>query len=407
MTEFDGDWTRRRPDGWEQGENLQYSAIAEAAVTPGFLEFRGKKEIVATVGLLAVIGGLFYASIDKGKTAINSLKPKQTPAPLVASCSPPSQKAINTVERLFSEPVAKARAEYRQLPLDGYEREGSLMLPNLWGTTGEELLFYTKPYFEKYKVDVEVATAPSSIGNGLRPPTEKELDSQNMSNNVLGLVAGLSDTAPHYVLMSGLRKIRLVAGNPHTEFAWEEPHTLDWNIDAPEPNADPVPFELGIALGHFTLDRMCGQEGVNTDPSFSAVNNGPFPSPTAPENQIYGNKKIATIDGYHTEGSGVKAADVKVIDGRATASVSTDKAELLAVVAEPAEVWSAMSADHPVLRAKLIEALAQLYRYQPAVVRRLAVKSALFAGSVAEGRSKPAGNQHDFVFKLPDFLKKK
>lgn len=405
MAEFDGGWTRQRPDSWEEDDGA-WGATEEPkqAPTQHLFEKLIKTEAVWFVGGLAVLGAAFYGTVSNIKGLSNNLKPKAAPpVPLVASCPQPSRKSISTVERLFTEPVAKARAEYRQLPLDGYEAEGSDMLPNLFGTSGDALLYYTKSYFAKYGIEVNVASAADNPGYGLRPPTEKEFNSSYMSNNVLGIAAGLSYVAPHYVIDSGLRKILLVAGGDKTEFVWNEPHTLYWNINTPQPNLDGVPFEFGIALGHFTEERLCSIEGANTDQAFQAASNGPFASPLMPSGSIYGSdgqaaKHVATLEEYH-EGK-VNAADVAVIDSRATENLSADKAEILALIAAPFRVWSAMSPDHPILRKKVITTLAELYREQPAVVRRLAIKAAQDPYKNWQ-HPVPAGSRYDTVFEDP------
>jgi hypothetical protein len=397
MSEHEGEWIARRPDGWE--ENPGVEQLDDEGIDSRDALRIGKRELMVGLGLVTVLGTLAAYGAAHNKRSITQNFKRRTPAPLAASCPQPSQKSINAVNRLFTEPYKNARAEYRKLPLDGYQKEGDLTLPNLFGTAGEELLYYTRPFFEKYDIDIQVASDVDKLpGYGMRAPTQEEFYSSNMSNNVLGIVGGLADVAPHYDLRSGLRRIVLVGGGKDTEFAWTEPHTLYWNITTAEENLDAVPFEFGIALGHFTEDRLCGTDGTENDRAFDSANGNLFMSAIPAQNSIYAAKGEAsnsssTLEGFRS--GDARSQDVNVIDSRATEALSTDKAEILALIANPAEAASALSPDHPRLRAKAIVALAELYQQQPAVVRRLAVKADQYPYVGPNANNSPSGSRDD------------
>lgn len=364
-----------------------------------------KNRLLGAGAVLAVAAfgtgwGVALTEESGGKKGSKSSATKLANVKATPECPTPSLATFRKVENLFTEPVAKARADYLQSPLKNHYRHSveaaTEMIADRTGleNSQEVILDEANRLLSLYGVTAEVAQ-PGTKVRDLRAPTPEELSSDTFEQNIRGIVTAFANVPEAYIAATGLRTVRLMAGSQKLESV-AKPGVIDWNILARNPDVDSRPVEFGISLGYLMMNRICGVKGVDNDPAFENFNG----------TLIYKNEgmlpytHMPSLVDYRA--GLAPAAKVGIIDSRSLVAVSNDKASLLSVFTGPEKVQTIMSPDHPTLRSKLTYALAQVYDKHPALVKWLAVNSSQYPWTKQNLKNpQPAGLRPD---KLPGQL---
>jgi len=237
-----------------------------------------KKRLAALGAATVAAAGLLVAGFalkPRQETQQSAAAPSPT-APLalpqaLEPCPQPSEASIQRVDDILNEPRRVLQREVDNVHVRSYD--GINWVANtMLGETPEGNVYWGNRFLKNYGVKLKIGFGDNEMHGSMRTPTEAELNKDfAYSNLARGVVEGFDTVPTNLIAFSGLKQIRAVYSKAGWQWRLEYPNTIDWNVRKYK-FVDDVVAEIGIPLGYLTEHKICGPEGMNTDPGFEALN---------------------------------------------------------------------------------------------------------------------------------------
>ena len=385
-----------------------------------------KNQLLAMGGAVAAfaLGGAMLDTISS-----NPSQPNVTPgSPLhLASCPQPTAESISLVQKLFSEPVAKAR-EQANLGRLTYASSIDYATNVMYGGDASDELAEANDFMQKnYGVDVELGWPDGKTHGGVRTPTSAELTKNYAYDYVnRGLVEAMTDVPKQLIAFSGFKHFREVYSDSIGVAQVEFPDTIDWNVKY-DVFVDNVSDALGAPLGYLLENKICSYQGMNNDPGFAKLSGKNIYTNQGASNDglvVMGDtwEKEATMTQDWLKNTNESRADyctnwraIKKLAGRAVAlqhssldDLAADKAEFATLVTAPWNNRTVMGKDEPLLKKKGTYFLAQLSdalgSKGPALLANVAVSAGEWSDTTSWGKkhiTPPVSRFHNQIYGHP------